>query len=124
MTLLEKDMEDLIIKNPQRYLNEPGLELISRQYSIGSYRFDLLFEDRHGGKLIVEIQRGTLDRNHTYKVLDYYDEYKTKNPCDFIELMLVANKITRERRSRLQSHGISYKEISEAIFLEDLNRSL
>jgi len=33
--LLEKDMEDLIIKDPQKYLNEPGLKLISRQYTIG-----------------------------------------------------------------------------------------
>jgi predicted transport protein len=119
LKILEKDMEDLIIENPQKYLDEPGLQLISRQYSIGNYRFDLLFEDRHGGKLIVEIQRGTLDRNHTYKILDYYDEYKSKNPCDFVELMLVANKIKRERRSRLKSHGISFKEIPEAIFLED-----
>ena len=46
MKLLEKDMEDLIIKNPQKYLNEPDLKLVSRQYSIGAYRFDLLFQDR------------------------------------------------------------------------------
>ncbi|WP_457553140.1 endonuclease NucS domain-containing protein [Desulfobacula sp.] len=102
MKLLEKQMEDLIIENPQKYLKELGLKLITRQYSIGNYRFDLLFEDRHGAKLIVEIQRGTLDRNHTYKILDYYDEYKSKNPHDFVDLMLVANKINRERRTRLE----------------------
>lgn len=120
LKLLEKDMEDLIIENPQKYLDEPELKLISRQYSIGNYRFDLLFEDRHGARLIVEIQRGTLDRNHTYKIFDYFDEYKTKNPHEFIDLMIVANKITRERRNRLISHGVSFKEIPEAIFLEDL----
>jgi len=121
MKLLEKDMEYLIIANPQKYLKEPDLKLISRQYSIGNYRFDLLFEDRHHGKLIVEIQRGTLDRNHTYKVLDYFDEYKKNNPCNYIELMIVANKITRERRDRLKSYGIAFFEIPEAIFLEDPN---
>lgn len=121
MKLLEKDMEDLIIENPQKYLNEIGLKLISRQYTIGNYRFDLLFEDRHHGKLIVEIQRGTLDRNHTYKILDYFDEYKTSNPCNFVDLMIVANKITRERRERLKSYGITFFEISEAVFLEDPN---
>jgi hypothetical protein len=119
MKLLEKDMEDLIILNPQKYLNELELKLIYRQYSIGNYRFDLLFEDRHKGKLIIEIQLGTLDRNHTYKILDYYDEYKSKNPSDFIELMIIANKIPRERRERLNSHGISFIEIPESIFLED-----
>lgn len=119
MKLLEKEMEDLIILNPQKYLNEPELKLISRQYSIGNYRFDLLFDDRHKGKLIIEIQLGTLDRNHTYKILDYYDEYKSKNPSGFIELMIIANKIPRERRERLNSHGISFIEIPESIFLED-----
>jgi len=114
-------MEDLIIDNPQKYLKEPDLNLVTRQYSIGNYRFDLLFEDRHHGKLIVEIQRGTLDRNHTYKILDYFDEYKKRNPSNFIDLMIVANKITRERRDRLKSYGISFFEIPESTFLDDPN---
>lgn len=114
-------MEDLIIENPLKYLKEPDLKLISRQYGIGHYRFDLLFEDRHGAKIIVEIQRGTLDRNHTYKILDYFDEYKKNNSRNFIELMIVANKITRERRDRLKSYGITFFEIQEAIFFEDPN---
>ena len=117
--LLEKDMEDLIVSNPEKYLEEPGLKLIERQYSIGNYRFDLLFHDRHGAKLIIEIQRGTLDRNHTYKILDYYDEYKDNHPNDFVDLMVVANKITQERRKRLQSYDISFKEIPESLFLND-----
>ena len=122
MKILEKDMEDLIASNPLKYLEEPELKLVCRQYSIGSYRFDLLFEDRHGAKLIVEIQRGTLDRNHTYKILDYYDEFKGKHPTDFVELMVVANQIPRERRERLASKGISFREIPESLFLGDLDR--
>jgi hypothetical protein len=121
MKFLENDMEELIIKNPGKYIGEDGLELLSRQYSIGYYRFDLLFEDRHGAKLIVEIQRGTLDRNHTYKIFDYYDEFKEQNPGEFVELMVVANKIPRERRNRLKSMGITFKEIPESIFLDDPN---
>jgi hypothetical protein len=121
MKLLEKDMEDLIIDNPQKYLKEADLKFISRQYIIGNYRFDLLFEDRHHGKLIVEIQRGTLDRNHTYKILDYFDEYKKRNPSCFVDLMIIANKITRERRDRLKSYGITFFEIPETVFLDDPN---
>ena len=113
--LTEKDMEDAIAANPEKYIEEE-LTLISRQYRIGKYIFDLLFEDRHGSKLIVELQKGTLDRNHTYKILDYFDEYKDKNPEDFVELMVIANKIPRERRDRLSSYGISFKEISESEF--------
>ena len=76
----ENDMEEAICQNPEKYLREKGLKLISRQYRIGNYIFDLLFEDRHGAKLIVEMQKGVLDRNHTYKIMDYYHEYKESNP--------------------------------------------
>ena len=65
----EKMMEDAIVSNPEKYIGEKGLKLIARQYRIGKYIFDLLFEDRRGGKLLVELQSGTLDRTHTYKVM-------------------------------------------------------
>ncbi|MDT8273251.1 MAG: endonuclease NucS [Desulfomonilia bacterium] len=115
----EQLMEDKIAENPDLYLGEEGLRLVARQYTIGTYRFDLIFEDRHGSKLIVELQRGTLDRNHTYKILDYYDEYKEANPKEFIELMVIANNIPQERKKRLASHGISFREIPEREFLDE-----
>ena len=71
--MLEKDKENAIVADPVKYIGEENLKLIARQYRIGNYIFDLLFEDRHGAKLIVEIQRGTLDRTHTYKILDYIE---------------------------------------------------
>jgi len=111
-------MEDSICQNPEKYLGEQGLKLVARQYPIGDYRFDLLFEDRHGAKLIVEVQKGKLDRSHTYKVLDYYHEYKERNPNEYIELMVIANTIPRERRKRLSDLGITFKEIPESEFIE------
>lgn len=118
-SISEKEMEDAIVANPEKYLGESSLKLVARQYRIGNYIFDLLFEDRHGAKLIVEIQRGTLDRNHTYKILDYYDEYKDNNPKEFVDLMIIANIVPRERQARLRSKGIEYKEIPLNFFLED-----
>lgn len=114
----ERDMESAIVADPEKYLGEQGLRLISQQYRIGSYIFDLLFQDKHGAKMIVEIQKGTLDRSHTYKILDYYHEYKEKNPADFIELMVIANKIPDERKKRLSDWGVSYKEVPEADFIK------
>lgn len=119
MKLTEKDMEDLIVLSPKRYINEDGLQLVARQYRIGKYIFDLLFEDRHKSKLLVEIQKGTLDRNHTYKILDYYDEYKQSHPDEFIDLMIIANVIQSERKERLSFLGIAFIEISESQFLSD-----
>jgi hypothetical protein len=112
-------MEDLIARNPGHYLGESGLTLVDRQLKVGPYRFDLIFQDRTGAKLIVEIQKGTLDRDHTYKILDYYDEYKERNPKEFVEVMLVANTIPAERKQRLLSRGISYREIPIGEFFDD-----
>jgi hypothetical protein len=117
-TVDEKTMEDLIAANPEHYLGEPGLKLLDRQLKVGPYRFDLMFQDRTGAKLIVEIQKGTLDRVHTYKILDYYDEYKERNPKEFVEVMLVANTIPVERKQRLASRGIAYREIPLAEFVD------
>lgn len=116
----EKDMENAIAKNPKKYLGEDGLELIERQFRIGNYIFDLFFKDRHGAKLIVEIQKGTLDRNHTYKILDYYDGFKEKQPKEFIELMVVANRITAERKKRLHAMGVEFREVPESEFISDI----
>jgi hypothetical protein len=118
-TITEKDMENLIAANPDKYLGESGLSLVARQYSIGNFRFDLLFRDRHGGILIVEIQRGTLDRVHMFKVLDYCDEYRERNPMEFVEPFLVANIIPHESKRRLSRKGIPFMEIPEEAFFID-----
>jgi len=113
----EKDMEDAIVRDPGRYLGEDGLELVARQYRVSNYIFDLLFTDRHGAKLIVEIQKGTLDRNHQYKILDYYDGFREKHPEEFIELMVLANHIPAERKRRLRAWGVEYREVPETEFV-------
>ena len=77
----EDQMADVVVANSQELLGE-ALTLIARKHWIGRYELDLLFQDRQGGHLIVELQRGALDRYHLYKVLDYYDEYKDRNPGD------------------------------------------
>jgi len=115
----EKDMEDRIAEDPDAFLSERGLSLVARQLRVGPYIFDLLFEDRHGGRLIVELQKGTLDRNHTYKILDYYDEYRERNPTKFIEVMIIANQIPVERKKRLQALGVEFREIPEHCFQID-----
>lgn len=116
--MTEREMEDVLSHYPDRILGECGLRVLSRQPSIGSYRFDLLLEDRHGGHVIVELQKGTLDRTHTYKILDYYHEYKEAHPDQFVDVMVVANEIPPERKRRLRDLGVEFKEVAESTFLE------
>jgi hypothetical protein len=87
-------------------------------FCISIHRFDLLFEDRHGQKLIVELQKGTLDREHHHKIQDYYEEYKVNHPKEFVDLMVIANRIPYERRRKLSYLGVEYREISESEFIK------
>lgn len=112
MDFSEKQMAEVIIAHAQELLGEQ-LSLIERNLWIGRYELDLLFEDRHGARLIVELQRGVLDRYHLYKVLDYYDEYKARHPEAFVEVMVVANLISPERKERLGKRGINFREIPD-----------
>ncbi len=111
--LTERQMADVVVSNSGELLGEP-LELLARNHWIGRYELDLLFRDRHGAHLIVELQRGALDRYHLYKVLDYYDEFKDRHKDTFVEVMIVANIISPERKERLSRRGVSYREIPEA----------
>jgi len=110
----EDDFADALIAHPEELLGEP-LKFLKRKFWIGRYEIDLLFEDRHGGRLIVELQRGSLDRYHLYKVLDYYDEYKDRHPDEFVEVAVVANLISPERKARLAKRGINFREIPAEI---------
>ena len=116
--MLEKDMQYLIKTHPEEFLKENGLELIGEEITYGNSRFDLIFKDRHGGFLLIEIQRGRLDRKHHYKILDYYDKYISKHPKDKGYCMVIANEISVEQKETLKKRGIEYKEILESEFLE------
>jgi len=109
----EKDMEDAIANNPERFLKRSGLKLVSQQYRIGNFRFDLLFEDGLQSILIVEIQKGTLNRNHSFKIIDYYIRYKNSHPEKKVEIIVVANVIPHERKQFFDKEGISYIEIHD-----------
>lgn len=108
----EEDMEDAIAMNPARFLKK-DLKLLSRQLSVGKFRFDLLFEDRSGRKCIVEIQKGTLDRNHSFKIVDYSCKYRVLHPGEEVEVIIVANIILPERKQFFDELGISYVEIPD-----------
>ena len=109
----EEDMENAIVANPTRFLKRKGLKLLSRQYSIGKFRFDLLFEDQLGRKIIVEIQKGTLDRNHSFKIVDYSLKYRSMHPDEEVEVIVVANVISHERKQFFSELRCSYIEMPD-----------
>ncbi len=56
----EEDLAKLISKNPE--MLERGLRLVSEELDTPTGRCDLLFEDRNGAKLLIEVERDLSDQ--------------------------------------------------------------
>src|ERR1700742_1785805 len=94
--MTEDDMEELLWRYPEKLLNEP-LEQFRRQPSSQVGRADLIFKDRLGRFLIVEIKKGVLPRGAINQLVDYYGMLKQEFEGEPVELMAVANLIPKER---------------------------
>lgn len=109
--MLEKDIENLIAKYPDEFFPGEGFRLIGQQYSIGRRRIDILFKDKHGRQIVVEVKRGTLSREAAGQIIEYYGLLKQADPLKTYELILCANNIPQERRLFLENSGIACKEL-------------
>lgn len=113
--MVEREMQELIWRYPQRFLNEP-LKQFAWEASSEVGRADLVFEDRHGRLLIIEVKRGKLPRGAIDQLLDYFGMMKQRCPGKPVELMVVANAIPQERRLTCESRDIECREISDKTF--------
>jgi Endonuclease NucS len=113
--MVEREMQELLWRYPERFLNEP-LQQFAWETSSSVGRADLVFEDRHGRLLIIEVKRGKLPRGAIDQLLDYFGMMKHKFPDKAVELMVVANTIPSERRLTCESRDIECREISERRF--------
>lgn len=106
----EAQMRDLIASCPNEFFSE-DLELVGTEVSLGGKRADVVFDDKFGRRLIVEVQKGTLSRGKSGQLAEYWGRMKMERASQFIELILIANNIPSERRLFLEHIGISCKEI-------------
>jgi endonuclease NucS-like protein len=111
----EREMEDLIWEHPQKFLHEP-LKQFQRQASSRVGRADLIFLDRIGRMLVIELKRGTLERSAVPQIVDYFGMLKSRFPDRSVELMIIANSIPPERRVSCEQFHIDAVEISEKRF--------
>ena len=119
--MLEKVFEDVLYKYPA--LIEEGLKVSGRQVNVGGKFVDLLFKDRHGHTLIVELKRGVIKREHVAQLLDYEGHFVSSENPD-VRVMLIGNRVPVNLRNALNHHGFEWKEIpvSDLIsFLEGEN---
>lgn len=99
--LSESDLEEVLAGHP--ILIEEGLTLLGRQVSVGKLRVDLLFRDRFGDTLIIELKRGTKRREHVGQIMGYSRSLYDGKP---VRLMLVGSRVSPSFQRSLKYHGI------------------
>jgi len=107
--LSEKQFEDIICKYPE--LIEEGLVFKGRQIHVYRKIMDVLFEDKFGQKLIVELKVGPIDRKHIGQVMEYEGSVlSVEDPT--ARIMLVGNRVPPNLKKALDHHGIEHREMS------------
>jgi hypothetical protein len=109
--MLEKDLEDILIKYPE--LIEDGLKLLGRQIYQYGRRMDLLFEDKFGRKLIVELKHGPILDKHIGQILAYEGMILSADDPS-LRIMLIGTRVPSNLRKALDHHGIAWRELSHA----------
>jgi hypothetical protein len=117
--MLEKHFEDVLSRYPD--LIESGLKFIDRQINVGGKFADLLFEDRFGQKLIIELKKGVIKREHMAQLLDYEGHFLSpENPN--VRVMLIGNRVPPNISKSLDHHGFEWKEITEETLKQHLQK--
>lgn len=115
LELSESDMEEIIAKHPE--IIEDGLTLLGRQVSVGHLRADLLFRDKFGDTLVVELKKGNIKREHVGQIMEYSGTLYEQRP---VRLMLVGNRVPPSFRRSLEYHGIEWREMTNRNYIEYL----
>ena len=108
----ERQFEDILTKYPE--LIEEGLSLSGRQVWIEGKCIDLLFNDRHGHRLIVELKKGPILRKHIAQLLDYEGHFLIPDDPT-VRVMLIGNRVPNNLQRALDHHGFEWKELKIGI---------
>lgn len=116
--LREKDLEYLIIKYPDEFIEE-GLEFIDNQVSVDDAgRLDILFKTKLNEILVVEVKKGNLTRRDVGQVLEYFGAIKSHYPEKAVHPLLIASSIGPSFKITLDEYGIDYREIPLSKYIE------
>lgn len=116
--MLEKDIENIIALHPDDIFPNEGFVLIGQQVVVEGRRLDLLFEDKHKRKIIIEVKRGILTREASGQIAEYYGLLKNQGLNETYELILCANIIPKERKTFLETIGIDCRELGITIITD------
>jgi Endonuclease NucS len=112
--MLERQMENLIAAFPEDFFPGRALALKGRQQSFaGVGRFDLLFSDRHGTNILMELKAVGAKYDNADQLAKYKEALEAQGERN-IFMWLVAPNIPTAVREFLDRIGIEWSEIHEA----------
>jgi hypothetical protein len=114
-------MEDLLWEHPEKLLGEQLKQFRRQPRRSGIGQADIVFTDRLGRLLVIELKRGKLSREAIGQLHDYFGMLKKEFPDRSVELMAVANEIPPERRIACEQYNIEPREISNKKFRDVAN---
>jgi hypothetical protein len=116
--MLEKDMEELIARHPEEFFPRHDFRLVGRQGVFpGVGRYDLLFQDRHGMKILMELKAVPARYADADQLAKYNDALRMSGHTE-IMLWLVATSIQFSVVQYLDRLGIEHSEIHPAEYMK------
>jgi hypothetical protein len=113
----EGDIEEIIARHPE--IIEKSLKLKGRQATFRGKRVDLIFADKFGDTLIVELKRGFVKREHVGQLAEYLG-YVEEQEEGRIRIMLIGSGIPPYLRRGMKRLGIEFREITNRDYIEFL----
>lgn len=108
--MLERDLQDYLYLNPEVLFPGQRIEEKKREFFIEGRRIDLLFRV-DGIVYIVELKRGSIQREHVGQIAEYYGLLRGVMKEQGIRMILAAPSIPQFRRVFLEELGIQCVEI-------------
>lgn len=120
--MLEKDIENIIAKNPKEFFPHLALTKIEQQKRIGDFRIDIYAEEKDNIH-IIEIKRGIMGRDAIGQVAIYGGLMKSKFPGKNIKMHLVANYIDETTKLALAQYDVNCISVPVSKILQLANRT-
>jgi len=115
----EKTFEDIICKYPE--LIEDKLLFKGRQVVLKGKRVDVLFGDKHGQKLVVELKKDTVRREDIAQLLDYEGFFVSADDPT-VRVMLIGRRVPENLRRSLDHHGFEWRELTTTMLINFLRQ--
>jgi len=109
----EEDLKQAIILDPAGMLGEE-LQLVGSEFSLGSAGYaDIVFRDKNGNLVVVEVKKKTADVSAVYQLKRYVDKIRKEGGSNVsVRAILVAPRFTQSALVALKREGLDYREVS------------